>query len=121
MVGGRSKKKDFQEYASDLGELMSEDVFKMIERQTGTNKEAAKYIQAMFVSRFVQMVVASALEENKHVSDKELLKVMSETKMALQNAVAAGFQNAMTEFSGRQVEYYCQIKVVPEPVSNKLN
>lgn len=40
-----------------------------------------------------------------------------EAKSKIQEAVSAGVTAAMKTFSGQNIEYYCQIKVVP-PVAN---
>ncbi len=118
------QKKNLQEYSEGLAQAITDDVYKVIDNSAGGNRYTENYLVAMFVSRLIGEMVHRTLAERStlNISHKDqedlMMKNMSELKMAVQNAVAAGFQNAMSNFLGRPVEYYCQIKPVPEPVSN---
>lgn len=36
-------------------------------------------------------------------------------KFSIQEAVALGFTDAMSSYAGKHLEYFCQVKTVPEP------
>lgn len=73
-----------------------------------------------FIARFIGAYVYQALMQKpeKPCSKDDLLKFTREnfkaSKQAIQDAVSAAFTGAMNTFSGKTVEYYCQVKVVPE-------
>lgn len=48
-------------------------------------------------------------------------KALLNTKLALQEAVSEGFTLTFKEYAGVDVEYYCQIKDVPKPISKAIN
>lgn len=73
-----------------------------------------------FIARFIGAYVYQALMQKpeKACGKEELLKFTKEnfkaSKQAVQDAVSAAFSGAMSAFSGKDIEYYCQVKVVPE-------
>jgi len=117
-----------KDLANDLAEILVEENYKIIYSQTkNLGPKETRFVVATFISRMVHTMVYSTLHEEQKLakSDKDrenlIFKNLAEVKTQVQNAVAAGFQNPMSEFSGQPVEYYCQIKLVPEPTSNKIN
>lgn len=48
-------------------------------------------------------------------------KALTYTKTLIQEAVAEGFMITFKEYYGQELDYYCQIKPVPEPISRELN
>lgn len=78
-----------------------------------------------FLASFIGSIVYAVLKE-KPVKSKDMKDALDftannflELKIGMQNAMAAGFQGAMQEYSGKSVEYYCQVKTVPEPVNKQ--
>lgn len=118
----------FQQWAEDFSVLLTNETFKLIDSKNKSNgPEAGRYVATTYLARFVGTLLFRTLtERNQLNTTKEeqedfVMKNAAELKTAIQEAVSMGFQSAMTQFSGRQIEYYCQIKPVPEPVSNKVN
>lgn len=114
--------------SDELAELLTVENFRMIDfRLRAYGPKEARFAAATVIARFVGALVYRTLTEqpaiNKSPGEHEayVMKNMADLKNQLQNAVAAGFQNAMTAFSGNTVEYYCLIKPVPEPSSNTVN
>jgi hypothetical protein len=40
-------------------------------------------------------------------------------KQDIQDAVSVGVQTAVNKYAGLDIEYYCQVKPVPEPINTK--
>lgn len=49
------------------------------------------------------------------------LKGLQLAKTFVQDAVADGFTLTFKEYAGTDMEYYCQIKDVPKPISKAIN
>ncbi len=91
------------------------------------NPGAGDRVTSMFLASFLQLLVQKALQEipDNVFTPDELFHFsklgLAETKVLVQNSIAAGFQKATSNFTGQDVEYYCQVRVVPEPVSRTIN
>lgn len=48
---------------------------------------------------------------------KALLEDYSMIKGRIQEVIGAGMSSAIQTFTGKGIEYYCQIKIIPEPSS----
>lgn len=114
--------------AEDMANLLTIENFKIIDgKMSAYTSREARYVAATLISRFIGALVYRTLSEpqtlNKTSKEHEdfVMKNTAELKTQIQNAVSAGFQNAMTAFSGENIEYYCQIKVVPESTSKAIN
>lgn len=53
--------------------------------------------------------------------EQAVIDHFSQTKDLMQEAVAAGFALSMSKFSGKSVDYYCQVKPVPVSPSKSMN
>lgn len=81
----------------------------------------------LFVEKMVSSVIMEALtknlsKDNKAVTQDEYEKTKREyarLKMAVQEAVAKGFTDAMEKFTEKDVEFYCLVKTVPAPPSKE--
>lgn len=75
---------------------------------------------SQFMMHFVGAVVYQALRDRPPSikSESDMLnynyKSFAGIKFKIQDAVANGVQDAMTAYSGHPMEYFCDIKVVPE-------
>lgn len=124
---GSTPPQDFNLWAETFSQMITDETFKLIEGRSRKNLDAIKFVASMFVARFVGTLVfrtltePSALRTSKKDQEAFTNKNFLELKMSVQNAVAAGFQNAVSQFSGSTMEYYCLIKPVPEPTSNQVN
>jgi len=70
-------------------------------------------------------VYAELNERDKSLKTKEemlnfAMKNFAALKVSIQESVAAGFQGAVSTFSGQQVDYYCQVKPIPEPINKRM-
>lgn len=84
-----------------------------------------KALTLQFLAAFTAASVVRSLGNQREGTSAEQFEAASkgflEHKVSVQDAVAAGFSGAMREYSGKSVDYYCQIKVVPEVVSKSVN
>lgn len=123
----KSKKQSFQDWAEEFSVLIADETLKIMTQHSRNNEDAVKFAASMLISRIVGTLVFRTLTEppsiNKSKKSHEdfVLKNMAEMKLTIQNAVSAGFQQAMTQYSGQPIEYYCTIKPVPEPLTETLN
>lgn len=82
--------------------------------------EYRKALTAQFLSAYIAGTVSEALYEAGK-NEERVMREFSEAKQLTQLAVAGGFEAALGEYSGEFVEYYCTIKVVPEPLTETVN
>lgn len=84
-------------------------------------------VLASFLGHFVEHTVKETLyaitpymltEDAQH---KEVVKHFNALKIDIADNVAKGYTRASVEFSNMDVEYYCTIKLVPEPLTNTVN
>ena len=114
--------------AEDLAELLTVENFRIVDsRMRSYGSKEARYVAATVISRFIGALVFRTLSETQSLNrtqkqhEEFILKNMAELKTQIQNAVANGFQNAMSAFNEQPIEYYCTIKPVPDPKSNVVN
>lgn len=117
--------KDWMEGFSDL---MAVELVKLIDAQGVNNgPEITQAIISHFLSSFTALTVLKCLGEkpSSGKGSEEEYQLASTRflahKILIQEAVAAAFSGALSEFTGRNVEYYCQIKLVPEPINDLVN
>lgn len=121
------KKQSFQDWVEQFSVLVTDETIRIMSQHSRNNEDATKFAASMFLSRFIGTLVFRTLTEPPSINTSRknhedfVMKNMSEMKQTIQNAVSAGFQNAMTQYSGQPIEYYCTIKPVPEPLTETLN
>lgn len=109
------------EYTERLAIDMTDEVFKFVnfyEDKLGTG--TGQILIASFLRDFIKQLVFNAL--NAHVEARDFqatMKAFAEIKTLVQDAVAQSFSEGVESFSGKPMDYYCDIKPVPKPV-NKL-
>lgn len=102
-------------------ELVLETMKLLNVRGEACRKEAVK----TFLARFVGFALYQALMEKPDgpCGPKELHKFtkdnFNEAKLAVQDSISAAFTGAMKTFTGKRLEYYCQVKTVGEPINKK--
>ena len=124
-----TKKKDEdltnEEWKEKFAKHLLAVTFKCIEEEEkARGVEFADGLAVSFVAGFTGALIYHILNrqhpDNTKVK-KELYNFVStnysDIKLKVENAVAAGFTGALSSYSGKQVEYYCQVKVVPEPAN----
>ena len=109
------------EMASGFLEILAAQRKKLTDEQC---RQIYTHFLGKVVSGIVFQAVADVPEEIEKASKQEQYEwahgSYTDAKTRIQDAVAAGFQGAMEIYSGVHTEYYCQVKVVPEP-TNKLS
>lgn len=111
-----------------LSKHMVSEVIRFIEkkREDKGDDKFASDLSIQFLASYVGALVYSVLKEPppdlKADKDKMLehyTRSFLEIKMRIQDAVSAGVAGALTTATGKSIEYYTQIKVVPEPVNKQ--
>jgi hypothetical protein len=77
----------------------------------------------VFVNEFIQIVIAQALADfdakaNKKDKLKQVFNNFTVLKENIQEQVANSFSQAMRKYAGQEIDYYCLIKQVADPVNN---
>jgi hypothetical protein len=76
-----------------------------------------KALTAQFLSAYVAGLVSEALNDGKG-NEEKVMRNFAEAKDLVQLAAAGGFEAALGAYTGEFCEYYCTIKMVPEPLSD---
>lgn len=108
---------------------MVRGVFQFLEVQRVNHGDVFK--QALthhFIKLYIGAIVFDALKSNPDTvqpSSQDILdhvmKQFGTSKADVQEAVSNAFQEAMSAFTGRTVEYYCAIAPVPDMISKAVN
>ena len=78
-----------------------------------------------FLQRYIYVITLNTLGAvpSNPSSDREVEEFVNKNfarlKVGMQEAVAVGFQNAVSTYEGREVEYYCQLTSVTQPVNKQ--
>ena len=116
-----------EEVVAALASSLATDISRLIDNHVkDLGPEAPIYFSSQFVAAFVTARACSALMVPEGVArEVDQYAIVSKNfenfKMAVQEATSSGFSAAMSHFSGRTAEYYCQINLVPEPLSKTVN
>lgn len=107
------------EWTQEFSEPVVAEVLLVLETEEDRMDCRGELVRA-FLASFVGAVIYRALiSATDEVTDKRqrLSVAMNEyalVKENIQDAVAAGFSGAMSTLSKKEVEYYCQVKPLPE-------
>jgi len=112
------------DWADDLATTVAKETFKLLDAQ-GHPKGLAmqRHVMVNFLAKFTAMLVAQALHEkpsnnpNAREQAEYTAENFSSIRDYLQSAMAAAFEGAVADYTGKQTDFYCQIKRVPEPTS----
>jgi len=112
------------EWADELATTVAKETFKLLDAQ-GYKKGLTiqRHLLVNYVAKFTAMMVAQALHEepggamNQREKAEYTATNFSEIKDLLQQSMAAAFEGAVADYTGKQTDFYCQIKRVPEPVN----
>ncbi len=83
----------------------------------------AQKIYSSVIASIISAVVYKSMADipDSITVDQERYEWVAEsymqTKVVMQNSVAAAFKNAMLTYSGKESDYYCLVKMVPEAVN----
>lgn len=122
--------KDLDKWKDEFSQHLIEVIFKsllMEEQERGV--VFSQDIAVTFLARYIGGLIYNALEHKptgfSGLTGKEQFDYISEQyadlKRRVEDAVAAGFQGAMSTYSKMPVDFYCKIKAVEEPASKLVN
>lgn len=125
-----TKKKDDdltqEEWQEKFSTHLLKVVFKCIaDEEKNRGEEFADNLGTAFIAGFVGSLVHHVLARRPPVGTSKqktyeyVAAQYADIKSNIEGAVAAGFSGSLSKYSGKEVEYYCQVKIVPEPI-NKL-
>ncbi len=75
------------------------------------------HLFSSFLASYVGALAYTPLNSTKSVTSKSFLMI----KSIVEEAVSAGFTGAVAQALTDKLEFYCQVKTVPEPQSKKVN
>ncbi len=121
-----TKKSDFLslDEARDLVTELVKETNKLLYGST-KDTERAKVMAGMFLTRYIASMALVALSERPpgKKSKADVASFVYEnfrsTKHQIQDCVALGIGSVMTATYGKEVEYFCQIYPIPQPVNKE--
>jgi hypothetical protein len=116
------------EWVDNFTSYIAAENIKLI-RSYGADKgdKALKKLYVSFLKNYLENVVLGVLTDypKEMMDDREIYEYVSghfkDLKYNIQIEIADAFNDAMAKFSGHYMDYYCEIKPVPEPVSDKAH
>lgn len=120
--------KSTEKYIDEVTKQLTSEVLSyMVEVENEKGRDISGLVINEFVANFIAAVVYRHLTErppgDKPKSNKEVLEFVKKNfltvKIEMQDAVAMGFQKSMTAFANKEMEYYCEIKPMPEAINKK--
>jgi hypothetical protein len=114
-------------WVDEFSKFIAEESFKL-NKTVGRPKglKTTKRLLTRFVKFYVEYLVMDSLVEYKERDLKgsrayEFTRAnLSSVKIAIQEEVARGFEDAFQKYSGQLVEYYVTINEVPEPKNKEV-
>lgn len=114
-------------YVADFGEELAARTLSLIKASLPQkDDEIKKLAQQKFLKSYVETIILESLGKhvaNVELSQKELEKKtedeLLDIKLQIQGSIEAAFESAMSSFTGYSIDYYCQIKPVPEPINKE--
>lgn len=118
---------DINEWLEDYSAFMADEAIKLLKAQ-GKKKGDIEYkaLVTLFLYRIMTQLLIETLHERPDGLDEEgaynfSRKAYGDVKYQLQESVAMAFTTAMGHFYGKPVEFYCQVKPIPEMGSSLSN
>ncbi len=129
MTNGRNVKTlDLNEWIDSFSTFMADETLKILRGHTDKRgPEVGRALCIHFLARVLTATVLDTLNTRKDGAkdDEEQFRFSKDQfldlKTQVQDATALSFQTAFHHFTGRNVEYYCVIKPVPEPLNGTVN
>lgn len=120
---------DLNHWIESFSTFMADEALKVLRAKSQDKGiEAYKALSLSFISRILGTVVLETLQDRPlHIdpNSEEMaaynLRVFSELKRATQDAVAMAFTVATQHYSRKDIEYYCELKIVPPMISKGIN
>ncbi len=115
-----------QQYTEGLALDLTKQIMDLVNRyETKVGKGTGIRFVSAFLKNFIggtALTVLSRELDQDEPTEEDVQSTMKEFggfKSDVQDAIATGFGDAMFQFSGRNMDYYCQITPVPEPINDK--
>ncbi len=119
---------DLNEWIDSFSTFMADETLKILRGHSNKRgREVGRALCIHFLARVLSATVLDTLntQDETAQTEKEQYEFskhqFAELKTQVQDSVALSFQTALSHFTGRQVEYYCTIKPVPDPVTGTVN
>lgn len=100
------------------------DIYYLFEEQSeDVGVENHRTMMITFLAGFISAVIYRSLAvipadlTNKKAKEAYVEASFADMKGQIMEAVAAGFTGGVKSWSGQTVDYYCQVKVTPEPTN----
>ncbi len=112
-------------WVEEFGSFIAEETSKLIRTCAKPKGEGlVEKLTQNFLENMIENVVMDALTKHAdlppHQAYSATKDAVAQAKSNIQTAIAIGFEKAFHKFSGREVEYYCQIHLVPEPINKEF-
>jgi len=113
---------DSESYTQQLSRETVNKLFAFYSGVTPDNA-ALRTNMMIFVNEFIQIVIAQALSDfdtqaTKKAKMKQVFNNFTLLKESIQEQIANSFSQAMRKYAGQDIDYYCLIKQVADPVNN---
>jgi len=111
----------YDELLKELDELVKETVKVLESFGSGLNNSQRRELLVAFSGKMMQKMVEKALSEKPAYpySAKDEYNLAHKNYLHMKNSIQVevgnAFNNAMRTFSGIYPDYYCEIKLMPEP------
>lgn len=120
---------DVNKYLENAAAIMADDINKqLMTKGYSFGPEVYREMTMHFLTRVLAMTVMNVMHYDKapQTEDRKAAmdytnEVMQEIKAEIAQSVGSAFTHALSRFFGQPIDYYCEIKVVPEPVNKRVN
>lgn len=114
-------------WVEDYAKFIADESLKLVKAVASPKSEAiVKKLSRQFLGFYVESLVYDSLMEYKIKNLKGekayqySLQELAQVKTDIQDQIAKAFENSFKRYAGQFVEYYVQIKVVPEPKNKEV-
>lgn len=120
-----ASKVSVEEWSLKYSKYLTSEIFRIMdsqlkEKETGVAQGVLINFLASYIGTLVYRSLTDfpeGLQEDKEALYESTMESYGELKQDIQNAIAVGFHEAMSTYANKYVEYYCEVKIVPEPVN----
>lgn len=116
------KSQAMQEWVSSFAKFIADENLKLLKAK-GDKKgdKVTKALVKYFLRFFIRAMIRDVLPEpdltpkNKEKSYAAMKQNFMAVKIDVQDAVSQAFYEAIKEYTGTSIDYYCQITPIPDP------
>lgn len=112
-------------WTEEFGSFIADETSKLIKTcAKPKGEEMVEILTKIFMEHMIENIVYDSLIGPSNAGEENAYKLTKEsflrTKVDIQSSVAVGFERAFLKFAGREVDYYCQINAISEPINKEL-